>query len=103
MDNKEKGRKGLKIWQANLIAIAIEIVIVVAYFALCWEAIENVLSGDISGGIDDAIVAVWFLIIATLIASIGYLVIKPMRTKTNIGLAIFNLIWVVGNIIMMCS
>ena len=99
----DKNKRVLKPWKANLIAFFTEIVIIFVYFLLCADAIDSTLSGDISGAFDEVIVAIWFLNIAILATSICYFVIKPMRTKTTRAWAIFNLIWIVGNIVMMLS
>ena len=102
MENNTK-KKGFKPWMANLIAFILDAFIIIIYFVLCKDAISSILEGNLSGGFDDIISAIWFLNIAILVVSILYLAIKPMRTKINIGWATWNIVWVVGNIYLMYS
>ena len=90
-------KKGLRPWGANLIAIMIEILICVTYYVLCVDAITSILSGDFVNAYSGVVNAIWFLHISIILISIIYLVVKPMRTKTTISLAIWNFFWVAVN------
>ena len=98
-----KEKKGLKPWAANLIAIGLEIIIVVVYFALVWNAGLSVFEGNISEAFDGVVGAIRFLYATMFIISICYLAIRPMRTKTTIVLAIWNFIWLAWGIYSMMN
>lgn len=96
MENEKK--QGLKPWAANLIVFALELLTMVIYLKIGGRAIRKVLEGDIGGAFDNVVAGIWFINIAALILAILILVIKPLRTKTNKAIAIWNLIWVALNI-----
>jgi uncharacterized membrane protein len=101
MENFEKKR--LKPWIANLIVFFAELIIIILYFYLGWKGIEKVFKGDIAGGFHRVEGVIWFLNIAIIVLSVLIFTIKPLRTKTNIITAIWNLIWIGFNIYLIYS
>ncbi|MFZ9587723.1 MAG: hypothetical protein ACO29U_08995 [Crocinitomicaceae bacterium] len=99
----ENEKSGMKPWVANLIVFGLEVCEILIYFALAGRAFRDAMKGDISGAFNDVIGAMWFLNISALAIAFAVFFIKPLRTKLNLGIAWWNIIWVAGNLYMMYS
>ena len=100
MDPQEKKR----VRRANLIALVVELVIIAVYLIVGLGGIINgVQSMDFAGMFESVEAAILILVVATLVAAVIFLTVKPLRTKTTIKWAIFDIIWAVLTIISLVS
>jgi hypothetical protein len=90
--------KKFKPWMANVLVTVLELLILVIYFLIGRDAIMTIFEGNIAGGFEEVATAIWFLNIAVSVLAILCFTVKPLRTKTTIGWAILDLIWIAGNI-----
>lgn len=96
----ENGNEIMKPWKANLIVFGIEVLTIIIYFMIAGKAMKDIMSGNLSGALNDVVGAVWFLNLAALGLALTILFYKPLRTTLTKFVAIWNLIWVAGNIYM---
>lgn len=91
----------MKPWQANLLVFFLELLQLIIYFAIAGSAFKNVTSGNFSGAFNDVRAAIWFLNLSALAISFAIFFVKPLRTRFNVRIAWWNIIWVAGNIYML--
>lgn len=92
-------KKGMKKWVRNLIVALLEIAIIFSYFAIGGDAILKIFEGDIVGGFEQVISAMWFVNIAILLVTI--LCFTWLRTKLNVFTGIWNVFLLIGTLYMM--
>lgn len=90
----EETPKGRLSWVISLV----EVIIVIAYFAIgfggMFRAFQNL---DFVGIFDSVRVAIWFLVLATMVVTV--LCFVPLfRSKANTKVAIWNIIWLIFSI-----
>lgn len=88
----------LKPWQANLIVFGLELLQIIIYVAIAGKAFKNGMKGNLGGMFDDVIAAIWFLNLSALAIAAAVFYFKPLRTKNNLYIAWWNVIWVVSNL-----
>lgn len=95
MNKKEhKESKGRLAW----IVTALDIIVYIAYFIIGIGGISNATERmDFVGIFDSVRVAIIFLILATIVITV-LCFIPIFKSKVNIRLAIWNIIWIVLNI-----
>ena len=71
----------------------LEIIVMVAYFAIGFGGIANAFQNfDFVGMFESVKTAIWFLVIATVVITI--LCFVPLfKSKANVKIAIWNIIW----------
>lgn len=99
----EENAKKEKKWPI-VVAEIIDFLLIIAYFVIGFSGIMEAVSRfDFAGMFDSVMGAIWFITIASIILALICLLVKPMRTKATIKMAIFNLIWAGWNIYCLCS
>lgn len=97
-ENQEKKKTGC---MPYIVSTIVELLILVAYVAVCASAVGDGFSGDIAGAVKQAEAAVWGINIAFFIWAIVLLVVKPLRCGYTTSMAILNVIWAGVDIYMM--
>ena len=75
-----------------------EAVMVIGYFLLAWNAVSEFISSfDIIGFFQSIVSAIYFLIVCTIISTIMCFIPK-FKSRSNIYIAVGNIIWLGFNI-----
>lgn len=91
---KERDEKGKLSWVVPLFEVAM----VIVYFILAWNAMTEFFSSfDLAALSDDVAGAVYFLIVCTIISTIMCF-IPVFKSRTNMYIAVCNIVWLGFNL-----
>ena len=94
--NSEKGRLS---WVIGIL----ELIVVIAYFAIGFGGITNAFKDfDFAGMFKSVETAIWFLVIATVVITV-LCFIPIFKSKANVRIAIWNIVWLAFTIYSLVS